>query len=80
MYNMNKTLQNDIFLSLKVQMVQAKMNLYLNLPVCSLISMQNIKDENIIINNYCVPHSHISTRRTTFQLAAAELYGPTNLI
>ena len=30
----------------------------------SLISTQNIKDENItIINNYCVLHTHISTRK-----------------
>ena len=36
---MNKTLQNDISLSLKVQMMQAKMNLFLSLPVYSLISM-----------------------------------------
>ena len=53
MYNewfshMNKLLQNDI--SLKVQMVQAKMNLYFSLPIYSLISMENIKDENIINN------------------------------
>ena len=39
MYNewfshMGKTLQKDISFSLKVQMVQAKNNLYLNLPVC----------------------------------------------
>ena len=43
MYNewfshMNKSLQNDIYFSLKVQMVQAKMNLYLSLAVYSLIS------------------------------------------
>ena len=44
---MNKMLQNDISFSLKVQMLQAKMNFYLSLPVYSLISMQNIKDENI---------------------------------
>ena len=43
MYNewflhMNKSGQ-DISFSLKVQMVQAKMNLYLSLPIYSLISM-----------------------------------------
>ena len=42
MYNerfshMNKSLQNDIPFS-KVQMVQSKMNLFLSLPVYSLIS------------------------------------------
>ena len=36
---MSKTLQKDIPFSLKVQMMQAKMNLYLNLPVYSLICM-----------------------------------------
>ena len=30
---MNKLLQNDISFSLKVQMVQVKMNFYLNLPI-----------------------------------------------
>ena len=35
---MNKSLQNDISFSLKVQMAQAKMNLYLSLPLYSLIS------------------------------------------
>ena len=34
---MSKTLQKDISFFLEVQMVQAKMNLYLNLPVYSLI-------------------------------------------
>ena len=47
-YHMNKLLQYDI--SLKVQMVQAKMNLYFSLRIYSLISMENIKDENIINN------------------------------
>ena len=47
---MSKVLQKDISFSLKVQMVQAKMNLYLNLPVFSLICMENIKDENVINN------------------------------
>ena len=42
MYNewfshMSKTIQKDISFSLKVQMVQAKMNLYFNLIVYSLI-------------------------------------------
>ena len=36
--HMNKVLQNDISFSINVQMVQAKMNLYLSLPVYSLIS------------------------------------------
>ena len=31
--HMKKSLQNNISFSLKVQMVQVKMNLYLNLPV-----------------------------------------------
>ena len=35
--HMGKTLQKDISFSRKVQMVQAKMNLYLNLPVYNLI-------------------------------------------
>ena len=44
MYNewfshMSKTIQKDISFSLKVQMVQAKMNLYLSLPIYSLISV-----------------------------------------
>ena len=49
--------------SLKVQMVQPKMNLYLNLPVYHLICMSNIKDENIIINNYPMLHTHLRTRK-----------------
>ena len=53
MYNecfshMSKTLQKDISFSHKVQMVLAKMNSYLNIPVYILISPSNIKDE---INN-----------------------------
>ena len=47
---MNKSLQNDISFSLKVQMVQEKMNLHLSLTIYSLISTENIKDENIINN------------------------------
>ena len=44
MYNewflhMIKTLHKDISFSFKVRMVQAKMNLYLNLPIYSLICM-----------------------------------------
>ena len=35
---MNKILQNDISLSVKIQMVQVKINLYLSLHVYSLIS------------------------------------------
>ena len=37
--HMSKTLQQDISFPLEVQMVQAKMNLYLNLPAYSLICM-----------------------------------------
>ena len=48
--HMSKTLQKDISFSHKVQMVRAKMNLYLNIPVYSLISLSNIKDENKINN------------------------------
>ena len=44
---MSKTLQKDI--SHKVQMVQAKMNSYLKIPVYSLISPSNIKYENEIV-------------------------------
>ena len=36
---MSKTLQKDTSCSLKVQMVQVKMNSYLNLPVYDLICM-----------------------------------------
>ena len=46
-------------LSLKVQMVKGKVNLDLNLRVYSLIYMYNIKDENVIINNYRTSHTHI---------------------
>ena len=46
----SNTLQKDASFSLKFQMLQAKMNMYLNLPVYSLICMQNITDENIINN------------------------------
>ena len=35
---MEKPLENDICFSLKVQMVQAKMNLYFSLPFYKLIS------------------------------------------
>ena len=45
----NKWLQDDI--SYEVQMMQAKMNLYLSLLVYSLISVWNIiKYENVINN------------------------------
>ena len=55
MYNecfshMSKTLKKDISFSHKVPMLQAKMNLYLSAPVCTLISLSNIKDENKINN------------------------------
>ena len=59
--HMNKVLQNDISFSINVQMVQAKMNLYLSLPVYSLISAQNIKDKNIINNQlprFAYSHKH----------------------
>ena len=51
MYNecflhMSKTLRKDISFSHKVQMMQAKMNSYLNIPVYSAISLSNIKYEN----------------------------------
>ena len=57
--HMCKMLQKNFF-SFKVRMVLAKMNLYLNLPVYSLICMQKIKNENKINNNYHMPHAHIS--------------------
>ena len=68
MYNeellhMSKMLQKAISFSLKVQMVLGKMNSYLNIPVFSLICMYNIKNEKLINNNnYCMPHTHISSR------------------
>ena len=48
--NMSETSQKNISFSLKVQMGQAKMNSYLNLPVYSLICTSNIKNENITNN------------------------------
>ena len=48
-------------------MVQAKMNLHLNLPVSSLTCISNIKDEKIIDNNHCVLHTHMSTRKSPHQ-------------
>ena len=42
--------ERDISFSHKVQMVQVKMNLHLNIPVYSLISPSNIKYENKINN------------------------------
>ena len=77
---MSRTLQKDITFPAKVQMVLAKINLYLNLPVYSLISTKNINNENIITNNYSVSHTHISTRKwwwTTFQVAVAYVYSRT---
>ena len=47
---MSKTLQKDVSFSHKIQMVQVKINLYLNLPVYSLISRSVIKDENKVNN------------------------------
>ena len=73
-YEHEQFLTECYFFSLKVQLVKAKMNLYL-LPVYSLISTWNIKYVNII-NNYCVPHTYINTREwqwTTFQLAVKQL-------
>ena len=61
--HMNKTLQKDISFSHKLQTLHAKMNSNLNIPVYSLISPSNIKDENKINNNYCVSHTHISNRK-----------------
>ena len=58
--HMSKTLQKDI--SHKVQMVQAKMNSYLKIPVYSLISPSNIKYENEI-NSYRASHTHISNAK-----------------
>ena len=60
---MIKTLQKYISFSHKVQMVQAKMNSYLNMPVYSLISLPNIKYENKINNDYPAPHTYISNRK-----------------
>ena len=60
---MSKTLQKDISFSHMIQMVPAKMNSYLNVPVYCLISWSNVKDQNKIINNYHVPHTHINTRK-----------------
>ena len=55
MYNqgfshMNKSVHSGLSFSLNVQIVQAKMNLYPSLPIDSLISTYNRKDENIINN------------------------------
>ena len=47
---MIKTLQKDITFSGKAKMVPAKMNLYLNIPVYSLISSTNVKYGNKINN------------------------------
>ena len=60
---MSKTLRKDISFSHKVQMVQSKMNSYLNVPVYSLIYPSNIKYKNKI-NNYRVLHTRISNRKT----------------
>ena len=57
-------------------MVQVKMNLYHSSPVHNLISIENIKDENIT-NNYSVTHTHISIRKwqwKKFQLAVVYMY------
>ena len=47
--HMSKMLQKDLSFCHKVQMVQAKMNSHLNIPIYSLISLLNIKYENKII-------------------------------
>ena len=52
--HMSKRLQKDISFSHKVQMVHAKMNLYLNIPVYSLIFPSNIKYENKIITAHLI--------------------------
>ena len=45
--HISKALQKDISFSYKAQMVQTKMNLYLNVPtVYRLISLSNVMDEN----------------------------------
>ena len=51
------------FFSNKVQILKAKMNSYLNIPVYSLTSPSIIKYENKIINNYRAPHTDISKRK-----------------
>ena len=56
-------LAHDIYFSRKVEMVRAKMNLYLSILPYSLISPSNIKYENKINNNYCARHTHISNRK-----------------
>ena len=56
---MSKTLQKDISFS----GAGKKMNLNLNFHIYSLICMYNMKDRNIINNNYCTLHTHISTRK-----------------
>ena len=48
--HINMTLQSDISFSLKVQMMHAKTNSYLSLPIYSFISMQNVKDDSITNN------------------------------
>ena len=47
-FHMSKTLKKVISFFHMVQMVQAKMNSYLNMPVYSLISSSNLKNENKI--------------------------------
>ena len=59
----SKTLQKDISFSCNVQLVQAKMNLYLSVPVHNIISPLNIKDENERNNNCCMSHTHISNKK-----------------
>ena len=44
-------------------MVKAEMNLFLNIPVYSLISLPNIKYENEINNNYCMLHTDITIEK-----------------
>ena len=59
---MSKTLLKYISFSDKAQMLQAKMNAYLNIPVYSLISPSNIRDENKI-NNQQLPHAAYSYKQ-----------------
>ena len=44
----------DISFSQDVQILEVKINLHLNIPVYSLTSLSNIKDE---------PHTHISNKK-----------------
>ena len=54
--NFNNSCPSDISFSHKVQMLKARMNLFLNIPVYSLISLSNIKYENKV-NNQLLLHA-----------------------